>query len=106
MADIAKVVIPRNGNVIIPAAVACGAGGATVVYDKPDEKITLIIGTAEATIKAGNGLQGAKDLVIPFTAGTRAVVIESGAFVNTSGVNKGKILITGATATVQAIVTP
>lgn len=96
-----------NGALELPAAVACGADGATVEYDAEDRRILLMIGTADATIKAGNGIQGTEDLVIPFTTGkTKAVVIESGKFVNTSGPHKGKILITGATATVQAVVLP
>lgn len=103
---ITKTNIPLGEGVAMPAAVACGADGAVIEYDKQDTKILLIIGTAEATIKAGNGIQGVADLVIPFTSGTKAVVIESGKHVNVSGVNKGKILITGATATVAALALP
>lgn len=98
--------IPLNGDAALQAAVACGADGAAVPFDA-DQKMVLIIGTAEATIKAGNGIQGVDDLVIPFTSGsTKAVVIESGKFLNVSGEHKGKILITGETATVQAIALP
>lgn len=98
--------VPLNGDLLMPTAVACGADGAVVEFDHPDEKIMLVIGTATATIKKGNALQGVKDLVVTFTAGTRCVVIESGAYVNVSGDNKGKILITGATATVSAVSLP
>lgn len=99
--------IPLNGGVAIPAAVACGADGAVIPMTMADQKLMLIIGTADATIKAGNGIQGVDDLVIPFTTGSeKAVVIESGKYVNTSGENKGKILITGTTATIQAVELP
>lgn len=105
--EITKTKLPLNAGAVIPTAVACGADGATVEYDEQDGKIVLIIGTAEATIKAGNGIQGVADLTIPFETGkTKAVVIESGKYVNVSGTHRGKILITGATATVAAYVLP
>lgn len=104
---IEKGIIALNGALELPEAVACGSDGAVVEFDTEDRKILLIIGTAEATIKAGNGLQGTEDLTVEFTTGKqKAVVVESGRFVNTSGPNKGKILITGATATVQAVALP
>ena len=106
---ISKTVVPLNTGTAIAAAVACGADGAVIDYsDQPDGKILLLIGTAEATIQAGDGFQSkGVNLVVPFETGkTKAVVIESGRYMQTSGANKGKILITGATATVQAIALP
>lgn len=90
------------------AAVTLTADGATIDYTKKsDELVLLIVGGAEATIKAGDGLQGTNDLVIPFTTGkTKAVVVESGKFLFHSGENKGKIVITGNGVTVQVVQLP
>ena len=105
--EIKKTKLPLNEGAVIPDAVACGADGATVEYDEQDGKIVLIIGTAAATIKAGNGIQGVADLTIPFETGkTKAVVIESGKFRNVSGDERGYIHISGTGATVAAIVLP
>jgi hypothetical protein len=104
---ITKGQIPLNGSVTIPDAVACGDDGAVVAFDAPDQKIMLIIGTATATIKKGNGLQGVADLTVTYVSNKQqAVVLESGKYMNMFGTHKGKVLITGATATVQAVVLP
>jgi hypothetical protein len=105
--EITKGRIPLSGKVTIPDAVACGSDGAVVAFDDPDQKILLIIGTATATIKAGNGLQGTSDLTVTYVSNKQqAVVLESGKYMNMFGTHKGKVLITGATATVQAVVLP
>lgn len=122
---ITKVEVTRNAATNVPtAATVAKTDGALVTFDKDDQKILLLLknnvtnATHTAVIKAGNGLQGVSDLEITLTgtdttAGNeKAVVIESGRFVNVSGDNKGKIQIlskdqtTGTQIEVRAIAMP
>lgn len=122
---ITKVEVTRNAATNVPtAATVAKTDGALVTFDKDDQKILLLLknnitdATHTAVIKAGNGLQGVSDLEITLTgtnttAGNeKAVVIESGRFVNVTGDNKGKVNIvskdstTGTQIEVRAIVLP
>ena len=122
---ITKTVITRNAATNVPtAATVVKTDGALVTFDKDDQKILLLLknnitdATHTAVIKAGNGIQGVSDLEITLTgtnttAGNeKAVVIESGKYVNMSGTNKGKVNIvskdatTGTQIEVRAIVLP
>ena len=122
---ITKVEVTRNAATNVPAAATVAkTDGALVTFDKDDQKILLLLknnitdATHTAVIKAGNGLQGVSDLEITLTgtnttAGNeKAIVIESGRYVNVSGDNKGKVNIVSKDATigtqieVRAIVLP
>ena len=122
---ITNTVLKRNEAKAVPtAATVAKTDGALVTFDKDDQKILLLLknnvtnATHTAVIKAGNGLQGVSDLEITLTgtdttAGNeKAVVIESGRYVNVSGDNKGKVNIvskdttTGTQIEVRAIVLP
>lgn len=122
---ITKTVVTRNAATNVPtAATVAKTDGALVTFDKDDQKILLLLknnvtnAPHTAVIKAGNGLQGVSDLEITLTgtdttAGNeKAVVIESGRFVNVTGDNKGKVVIvskdatTGTQIEVRAIVLP
>ena len=122
---ITNTVVTRNAATNVPAAATVANNdGAVVTFDKDDQKILLLLknnitnATHTAVIKAGNGLQGVSDLSITLTgtdtaAGNeKAVVIESGKYVNMSGTNKGKVNIvskdatTGTQIEVRAIVLP
>ena len=104
---ITKTKLKLNGSAVMPDAVTLAADGGKIAYDEEDTKIVLLIGGAEATIEAGNALQGDGNLVIPFETGkTKAIVIESGKFRNVSGDERGYIHISGTGATVAAIVLP
>jgi hypothetical protein len=122
---ITKTVITRNAATNVPAAATVAKdGGALVTFDKDDQKILLLLKnnvsnvTHTAVIKAGNGIQGVSDLEITLTgtatpAGNeKAVVIESGRYMDVSGDNKGKVNIvskdttTGNQIEVRAIVLP
>lgn len=122
---ITNTVVTRNAATNVPAAATVANNdGALVTFDKDDQKILLLLknnisnATHTAVIKAGNGLQGVSDLSITLTgtdtaAGNeKAVVIESGRYVNVSGDNKGKVVIVSADTTtgtqieVRAIVLP
>ncbi|MCK9479990.1 MAG: hypothetical protein M0R40_10920 [Firmicutes bacterium] len=59
-----------------------------------------------ATIKAGNGLQGVSDLVSGNIAAGKiaAVSVESGAFMNVSGDDKGKVVVVPSNAELKLAV--
>ena len=122
---ITKTVITRNAATNVPtAATVVKTDGALVTFDKDDQKILLLLKnnvsnvTHTAVIKAGNGIQGVSDLEITLTgtdttAGNeKAVVIESGKYMDVSGTNKGKVNIVSKDGTdgtqieVRAIVLP
>ena len=122
---ITNTVLKRNEAKAVPsAATVAKTDGALVTFDKDDQKILLLLKnnitnvTHTAVIKAGNGLQGVSDLEITLTgtdttAGNeKAIVIESGRYVNVSGDNKGKVNIVSKDTTdgnqieVRAIVLP
>lgn len=122
---ITKTVITRNAATNVPtAATVAKTDGALVTFDKDDQKILLLLKnnvtnvTHTAVIKAGNGIQGVSDLEITLTgtdttAGNeKAIVIESGRYMDVSGSNKGKVNIvskdttTGTQIEVRAIVLP
>lgn len=107
----------RNEAQEIKSAVAVdGTAGASVDYtNKSDGRILLMITNSnssaakKATILKGNALQGVEDLEISISAGkTYGIVVESGKFINTSGDNKGNVVIKGESTdiTVQAIELP
>ena len=60
-------------------------------------------GSATVTVKAGNGIQGVNDLAAYTLAASEvaAIRLDSGAFKNVTGDNKGKVLIIPSTADVK-----
>lgn len=104
-----------NTAVILPTPAAVDAtAGAAVTFDKADQKVLLMLTNAAAAVKTGkvlkgNGLQGVADLEFSLGASeTHCVVIESMKYVNVSGANKGKIIITGEDVNIKvsAVVLP
>lgn len=79
---------------------ANGGEGFSVKWDGHDERCVLLLtngggSTATVTVKAGNGIQGVNDLPT-YTVGagaTVAVAIESGAYKNVAGADKGNVVI-------------
>lgn len=107
MAELEKTILKFNEAGSVIAAATVSEEGLMVPYDHDDHRILLLISGAEATIKAGDGIQGTEDLVVPFETGkTKALVIESGKYKFHTGENKGHVVITGTGATVQAIQLP
>jgi len=102
--------LDRNIAAALPAtATIDGTDGALITADA-DQKMLLILEKTSAagdlTIVKGNALQGTTDLVVTFAAvGSKVINIESGKFVNVSGTNKGKILVTGV-GKVSVVVLP
>lgn len=95
-----------NKGVNMTAASALdGSAGALIEFGGQDTKTILIFsGSGTATIKAGTGIQGVADLEITAQENGVAVELDSGAYKITTGENKGKVKVTGATTVkVQAI---
>lgn len=114
----AAATVITNTQLSLNKLVKAGAGvaveatnGAIVTYAKADQKVVVIatnsnVTTAyDVTVKKGNGLQGVADykVEVPATE-TWAGIFESGAFVNVSGTNKGKMVIIGEAADVTIAV--
>ncbi len=106
-----------NEAAAIPATVAVDAtDGALIDYSAAsDARILLILENASsseakaATIVAGNSIQGVSDLEVSVAAsGRMALVLESGAYMNVSGDNKGMVVVKGADANIKvaAVVLP
>jgi phosphoheptose isomerase len=105
---ITNTTLALNTFAALPATAAVEATNGALVTAGADHKMLLIAENASAdtaktvTVKAGNGIQGLSDLALSIpAASTKCVVIESMKFVNTSGTNKGKILITGTDANIK-----
>lgn len=117
---VTNTVLAFNEAAAVPSAVTTAKGdGVLVTYDKPDQKILLLLKNAitnvthTAVIKAGNAIQGVSDLEVTLNGGAeKCVVVESGRFIKASGEDKGKVNIvskdatTGTQIEVRAIVLP
>ena len=67
-----------------------------IEWSESDEKTVLVISAStetDLTVKAGNGIQGMTDLTLTVHKGTSLLKLDSGAYKNVSGDNKGKIVI-------------
>jgi hypothetical protein len=120
VAAVTSAVIKRNAATATGAFVQCPTNDACAIdATKDDQKILIQItnssttATHTAVIVKGNGLQGVKDLEIPIAhEATVVTVVESGAFKQMSGDNKGKILVRDKSTTntdviqVAAVVLP
>ena len=105
---ITPVQLALNTAANLPTALAVDAtDGALIDFNVNDLKALVILenaATAEktATIKAGNGIQGVKDLTITLPAsGKMCIRIESMKYRFVSGDKMGKVHITGADANVK-----
>ena len=112
-------VLKRNtvdvDSLVMTAPTAAADGFLVDVSNCADHRILLAfqntdVGAQTFTVKKGNGLQGVADLASGSIAASKfaTVVVESGAFKNISGTNKGKILIIPSVAGVKmaAVVLP
>lgn len=119
-AAVTSAVIGRNAATAMGAFVQCPTNDVCLVdAAKDDQKLCIHIknsitnATHTAVISKGDGLQGVKDLEIAIAQSSEVVtVVESGAFKQMSGDNKGKILIKDKSTTntnalqVAAVVLP
>lgn len=117
---VTSAVCVRNAATAMGAYVDCVVNeGLLVDAEKDDQKICIHVknaitdATHTAVITKGNGLQGVADLEITLAASTeKVIVVESGAYKQISGTNKGKILIKDKSTTntnaisVAAVVLP
>jgi len=89
--------------------VAGSTDGITFDFKPDTEKLLLVFqNTAAAAgtviVKAGNGIQGVADTdahSIP-ASGISFAIVESGAFKNVSGDDKGKVVVVPSAATIKA----
>ena len=104
---ITNVTLKLNTGSAAYATAAVHADDGALVTAVADQKMLILFenatsATKVATIKAGNGLQGVSDITVSLgNVEKKAIVVESMKFVNQSGTNKGKILITGTDANVK-----
>ena len=93
---------------------ATPADGFALDLSGKDYKIAILVKSSAAggtiTVKAGDGIQGVADYVSGAIGNgeERAIVLESGAFMNVTGPNKGKVIIipSAATVTIAAVQLP
>lgn len=85
--------------------------GLEFVMDERDEKYVVLIQNTDTdndetvTIKKGNGIQGVADYTEKVGKGeTVAISLDSGAYKNVSGTDKGKVVITGTSDVEVAVV--
>jgi hypothetical protein len=98
---VTNAVITRNAATAMGAFVDCVVNeGLLVDAEKDDQKICIHLknaltnATHTAVITKGNGLQGVADLEVTLGySAEKVIVVESGAYKQVSGTNKGKILI-------------
>jgi len=94
MVEIVNTVLKLNELGTVNAAVAADDDGAAIDYTRKDDgKILLLIGGAngKAVIRKGDMMQGTRDMEIDVTAEEKAVVVESGRFMN----RNGKVVVSG-----------
>ena len=117
---VTNAVLTRNTPAAMGAYVDCVVNeGLLVDATADDQKILISIknaitnATHTAVITKGNGLQGVADLEVAVAqSSTNVIVVESGAYKQISGTNKGKILIKDKSTTntnaisVAAVVLP
>lgn len=120
VAAVTSATITRNAATTMGTFVQCPTNDACTIDATPDDqkicihlKNAITNATHTAVIDAGNGLQGVADLEITLAASTEKVtVVESGAYKQMSGDNKGKILVRDKSTTntnaisVAAVVLP
>jgi hypothetical protein len=120
VAAVTSAVISRNSATTMGSFVQVPTNDyAAVDAGKDDQKICIHIknaitnATHTAVIAKGNGIQGVKDLEVSIAQSSEnVIVVESGAFKQMSGDNKGKILIKDKSTTntnalqVAAVVLP
>lgn len=101
----------NEGKVVTLEAATAAADGFAIDFSAQDERTVFLFqnsGTAAATVqvKAGNGIQGVTDLeAFSVDAGGIAVFrLDSGAFKQVTGENKGKAVFIPSTTTVKAAV--
>ncbi len=91
-----------------PAAFTFTAGktaGSSVDFGGEDEKTLIIFNNTgnaagTATIVAGTGIQGVKDVQVDVPVGFSAMVVESGFHKHTTGTYKGGIVIKPSATTI------
>ena len=108
--DITRV---RIAEASLPTAFTFAAGktaGNVIDFQGEDEKTVILFNNTAssagtAVITAGTGIQGVADITVDVPTGFSAMVVESGFHKQTTGTNKGGLVIkpSAATITVAAV---
>lgn len=89
----------RN-EIATPELTALVANTDTAIeFDGRDDQMVLVVNASAATtitVKAGNGIQGTADMTLDVPKGINLLKLDSGRFLNVSGVNKNKIVVQSA----------
>lgn len=102
--ELQKVELNEGLNIEFVAAESV-ADGFAIDFSAQDERTVLLFqGSGNVTIKQGNGIQGVTDLE-PFTIdGLAAFRLDSGAFKNVTGDDKGHVVAIPSATSVKAAV--
>lgn len=93
----------------LATAVDAVNGAEFVMKERDDKYLILVQNAASAaktvTLKAGDGFQAGEDLVHSVPASSFSIIsIDSGRYKKLSGVDKGKVIILGASADIKVAV--
>ena len=89
----------RNELSTVTLTKLTAATDTPIEWAESDENMVLVINASTETVltvRAGNGIQGMADLTLNVPIGVSLLKLDSGAYKNVSGANKGKIVIRSA----------
>ncbi len=89
--------LTMRNEIATPVMTALVASTDTAIdFDGSDERIVIVINASAATtltVKAGDHIQGVADMTLDVPKGISLLKLESGRFMNVSGENKNKIVV-------------
>lgn len=89
--------LTMRNEIVTPELTKLTASTDTAIeFGGRDDQMVMVInasGTCKVTVKAGNGIQGTSDMTVEAPVGVSLIKLDSGRFINVSGVNKGKVVI-------------
>ena len=102
-------VVMRNEIAKVSTTALSANTETALEWKEDDHKTVLVINNtgsnpATFTVLAGNGIQGAADLIVSAAAGINLIKLDSGRFKNVSGDNKGKIIVKSSAAVSVGVV--
>lgn len=107
MATVINVTKPKYNEAISSPELTAVSGEGIIPYSGGRTGLFLVMYSTNGgsvTIKSGNGVFGGREKVYTIAAGANMhVLLEPGAFVQTEGTHKGKVVITVSNCMVGAI---
>lgn len=108
MADINVTYVLRDDKMLLAPVSVAASQDKTIAWDSKDESTVMLVtvasGTANVTVKAGNGVQGVQAQTFECRTGTTAISLNSGRFMNTYGANVGNVVINSTAACTVSVV--